>query len=299
VKLTSIEIRPDTPRASGIELSFRDPGSHNPFQIQSATGLDIDQVIPKSYRTTGQLSVPSRGTGFYDMSLLKRQIVMKIGLNPRFSESESFSDLRDALYRIVASTRTGKLNILFKNQVEVLAMVSGFVSKSENPLFEKAQSVQLTVQCDDPMLRAPEPILLMGLPPTGPVEHDDVVIMPTESIATIPDSRSTAPHGFAFNMRILNDIPDIIITDPEDNSWFFEVVPDIGFLADDELHFSSEDNNKGLWVTRGPNTIQMVDSIVSGSDWPIMFPGQNAFKFDNYENLQMLQFWYYPTYWGV
>lgn len=298
MKLTSIEIRPDN-SASGIELSFRDPGSFNPFQIQSVTGLDIDQVVPRSYRATGKLPAISKSTGFYAMSLLKRQVAMKIGLNPRFSESESFSDLRDALYRIVASTRTGKLNLLFKNRIEVVAILSGFVSKSENPLFEKAQTVQLTIQCDDPMLRAPEAVELKGLNPTGPVTHGDVVVMPTSSIATIRDNKSTAPHGFAFIMEILQPLAYIQIIDPEDTTWFFKILPNGGFLTGDVLHFSSEDNNKGLWMSRSSSTIQLGDSITPNSDWPIMFPGDNAFEFGTPDKLKMLDFWYYPTYWGV
>lgn len=310
MKLTSIEIRPEnvalntaqtTPPRRGIELSFRDPTSQNPFNVKSVTGLDIDQVVPRSYRSVSRLPTLGGGTtGFFNLSLLKRQVVFKIGLNPDYDENETYSDLRDTLYRLIGTGRTGRVQILFKNRVEIVAVLAGFISKSENPLFEKVQDVTLTIECDEPLLKAPDRVTLIDIPPRAPYEEGDVLIMPTPGeVTSVPDDKSTAPHGFSFIMKIKAPIPSLTIKDPDDDTWTFKILPSGGFLTNDELHFSSEFNSRALYLIRSHVTIQLGDAIFPGSVWPLMFPGMNTFSFDHDNSLEMVELWYYPTYWGV
>lgn len=280
MKLTSIELHPTNSNDVAV-LSFRDPYSNNPYAVLGITGLDAtDGISPRQYGSTGSST-------FHDLSLQSRQIVFQIGLNPDYADSVSFSDLRDALYRMIASSRVGTLQIQFKNQSDAVAAVSGFVTKFENAIFNKAQVVQMTVQCIEPMLKAldPETIIVSELDPYNFIISDD---------------KSTAPHGFSFNLQILDYIPSLTISDPDDASWVFVVIPGTGFLPDDEVICSSEYNNKQLYILRsGAEVIQLADVIVPGSIWPILFPGDNSFRlsYDPYVKFNSIQ--HYPTYWGV
>lgn len=278
MKLTSVVIHPENSSES-VELSFRDPRSVNPYNVKYIFGLDADEIIPTYYGA-------SEDSTFYNLSLTKREIVVRIGLNPNFTQNQSYSDLRDALYKMIASSRTGKISLYFQNGVDVIAVISGFVSKFESPHFEKTQQVQLTINCVDPMLKALEPIdmVLTGLDPAETV---------------IEDVLSTAPHGFKFKMDIVDDIDSIIITDPNDDTWSFEIIPANGFVTFDILNFSSEYNKKKLYITRGENTIQLADVITPGSIWPIIFPGENTFSFTNPTALVWNKITYFPTYWGI
>lgn len=152
MKLTSIEIHPSG-SADVAVLSFRDPAFRNEFSIKGITGLDADQIVPRAYKGSGN-------SKFNTMSLEGREVVIRIGLNPRFDSYESFSGLRDKLYRIISSSRTGKVQLIFKEGSDVIAALTGFVSKMEAPLFEKTQEVQITFTPDEPMLRALEPVML-------------------------------------------------------------------------------------------------------------------------------------------
>lgn len=116
----------------------------------------------------------------------------------------------------------------------------------------------------------------------------------------IDDVKSTAPHGFYFELKMLSDISLLTISDSNDDSWQFAIVPNgTGFLKDDVLIFSSEHNNKFLYIERGLDTIYLADAIFPGSIWPIMFPGINTFALSTPNSVEWIAISYYPTYWGV
>lgn len=278
MKLTSVEIHPDG-SSNVLVLSFRDPQALNPFNAESITGLDPEAIVAKFYGGSGS-------SKFFDMAVLKRQIVMTVKLNPNFTNNETFSSLRDLIYKTIASSRTGKIQLQFKNGTTVVAVSSAFVSKVEAPQFDKKQAVKITMDCEKGMLEAPTAtaVPVGGFNPAGLV---------------ITDSASTAHHGFAFDMAINVNTPSIVISDPTDASWSFTVTPVGGFLIGDVLHFSSMFGNKYINLTRGGVTIELAEVVALGSIWPILFPGDNHFQFSNPTNLALSAISYYATFWGV
>lgn len=281
MKLTSVELHPNNSSYIGV-LSFRDPGRANPYNVKAIIGLDADDIVSRFYAGSGDLK-------FYNLSLEKRDIVIRIALNPRFNLNESYSGLRDELYKIISSSRTGLVEIQFKNDEEVVAVVYGFVKKFEAAHFNKEQEVQITLNCPDPILRAPTPVSVV---------LDDV----DPALVNLEDLLSTAPHGFKFELHMIDNIPGgIEMSVFGDDTWSFEVTPDGGFLFDDVLYFSSEYNDKHLYIMRPGVTdpIHLADKIVVGSVWPIMFPGDNELVFSNPTDVEFDSISYYPTYWGV
>lgn len=279
MKLTSVEFLPANSDLNCV-LSFRDPGRGNPYNVKTIVGLDADDITPRFY---GPGNAP-----FYDLSIEKRVLVARIVLNPRPGLNESYSSLRDNLYKIISSSRTGLVQILFKNGTDIIASVSGFVTKMEAAHFEKEQQVQISFSCPDPMLRAPVPVSI----PIGGLNP---------ALLQLTDDLSTAPHGFAFALHMVNNLADLAISLSGDTSWSFNVIPAGGFLYDDMLYFSSEYNNKYLYIIRPGvvDPIYLADKIVAGSVWPVMFPGENPFVFTHPTDVVFQSITYYPTYWGV
>lgn len=277
MKLTGVKLYPAGAHTS-VDLSFRDPTSQNPFQVRGIDGLDADQIVPRSYGSS--LGSANR---FYDFTLQKRDIVILIGLNPNLANSSSYSELRDQLFRVISSSRTGFVLLQFTNGTNVVATISGFVSKFETPQFTQNPEVRITISCDDPMLRAPTPV------------NVNFALSPTNNIL-INDLMSTAPHGLKFRLKVNDTIPQLIFAD-ETAKWAFKVKPSGGFVNDDIFWFSSEYNNKYLYFVRGGTTYQLGDAVVTNSVWPIIFPGQNHLKCE--ASLDWLAVSYYPTYWGV
>lgn len=279
MKITSIDIQAiNSPDA--ITLSFRDPKSINPYNIKSILGLDADSIVPQYYGSPG-------GSTYYSLALDKRVITMQIGLNPSFSNGKSYSQLRDEFYKKIYSSRYGKLKLIFKEGNSAVATISGFISKFEAPLFDQVPQLNLTIECNEPMLKAVEPVTIYT-PDLNPYN------------TLISDNKSTSPHGFSFKMQISSavSLPSLTIIDPTD-TWFFSMAPTGGFINQDILHFSS-DYFKELYIERaGVGIIYLADAIVTGSVWPLIFPGDNTFNFTHSENLLWLYLSYLPTYWGV
>lgn len=280
MRVTSVELHPAGSTAVQV-LSFRDPRRGNPYNVKEITGLDADSIVPKYYGVSG-----NSNEAFYNLTLEKRDIVMRVQLKPAFA-NQSYSDLRDALYKIIASSRTGLVEIQFKNENGVQATLFGWVRKMESPQFTKTPEVALTFETQDPMLKAPDPV--------------NVVVAGLNTADTnIQDLVSTAPHGFDFTATFTANVASVVITDPlNPTAWSFGVTPDGGFLTGDVLHLSSDPKNKQLYLVRGGVTTYLADKIVSGSVWPVMFPGDNHFAMTGAASINWTSISYYPTFWGV
>ncbi len=100
---SSVELHPAN-SSDVCVLSFRDPTHANPYNVKEIIGLDADEIVPRFYGGSGN-------SKFYNLLLEKREIVIRVELNPKFGEFETFSDLRDKLYRLIASSRTGIIQI--------------------------------------------------------------------------------------------------------------------------------------------------------------------------------------------
>jgi len=282
MRVTSIELF--APISNQIvTLSYRDPTNQNSYNAKSVTGLDAEEITPKFYGSSS-----TSNDKYYDLSLKKREVVFQIGLNPNFSINQSYSNLRDALYKFIASSRTGSVQIRLKDGAITVAVISGFITKFDSPQFTKSPEVQLTISCTEPMLKAPESVLV-NVAPLTPL------------LSTIIDDKSTSPHGFQFEVQFTAAIATFSIQDSATPAWKFEVdltgSPLVQFAVGDKLQYSSEVNARHVRLLRGAVVTQLVDRITSTSIWPVMFPGSNTYirSASNIWN----SITYFPTYWGV
>jgi hypothetical protein len=280
MKVTSVSIV-----ASGgntCDLSLMDPRSQNPFQVKGIDGLDAEEILRRYSGETG-----GSGSRYYDLTLRQREIVFLAGLNPRWADNESYSDLRDRLYKLIASSRTGEVTIVFSNGATQVAYLKGSIAKIEAPKFSPVQEAKITVDCIYPMLQAMTRTNVDLSPEGVPLDPEDTLIV---------DDQSNAPHGLKFTMRFTAGASLITIKD-ETNDWFYTVTPHLGFKTGDILHYSSEYGGKEIYIVRGDDTIYLADVVKRGSSWPRMYPG------DNYLKTTAPVVWtsisYVPTYWGV
>jgi hypothetical protein len=275
------------PNSAPISFTLRDADPMAQYSVRNILGLDADEIIHKFYGT----SLVS-GLKYYDAGLKPREIVMNVSLEPRFRQDESYSDVRDSLYRAISSNRTGQVGLRFENAGTVVAEIKGSISRVEATHFAQKPEVTLTISCVDPMFRAMNPVEIAG---------ED---LPTSNPLRIVDGVSTAPHGFHTHMTFTSAAASFTIQDTETNpEWKFKIVPSGGFLVGDELHLETDYMQNHLHLMRASNVINLVDSIEPGSVWPIIFPGVNEFSI--VENLDgdfrftWVDLEYYPAYWGV
>jgi len=286
MRVTSIALYSDTTEEP-ITFGLGDADRSTQYVVRAITGLDAEEIIPKFYA-----SGLETGPKYYDFGLKPRDIVMRIVLEPRFQVNESIADARDELYRLISPSRTGLITIQFLSGGTTVAHAKGHVVKFEAVHFAAKPEVQLTIRCDDPMLKAINPVLL------GPGE------LSQSNPVIIPDSISTAPHGFHMHVVFTQSSLTFTIQDKNaDPEWLFQLVPNGGFLVGDELHISSDFAENHLYIDRGGSIIHLVDRLQPGSVWPIVFPGANYFYIlevsDGVFLFDWIDFEYYPAYWGV
>jgi hypothetical protein len=272
-----------------VTFSLGDKLVSSKYRVRAIMGLDAEEITPKFY---GFGTVTK--SRFYNFGLRAREIVMRIVLRPRFNLGESYSDVRDELYRVISANRTGIVTLHFNANATNVAQIHGFITKFEAAHFNKEPEVQITIRCDDPMFRAINPVKLLpediqGLPA---LDYPDV---------NVSDVLSTAPHGLSMKIIFNTNSPSFTIRDTPTVSpdWMFRIIPSGGFITSDILYLSSEFSNKYLTLDRGGNNIYMMDLIEPSSIWPIIFPGENKLYFGEPSAYDWEYIEYYPTYWGV
>lgn len=255
MRLTSIDLYSNgLPVAA---LSFKNPSSSNPYTATEIDGLDAEEVNAKFYG----LAVTSKAKQ-YNLSLPERDVTLHISLSPDYSANKSYSDLRDDLYKAVYSSRTGLIELRFKDDAVTKAVLYGFISRFESPRFTKTPEVVLVIRCPEPMLKAPI--------------QTNISVAGLGSTFTITDSVSTAPHGMKFDLTFTATTSTFIMKDSATPEWTFTLSP-ITFLSGDHLYVSSEAGNKSVYMVRSSVTYPLADKILPGSSWPLIFPLVNNF----------------------
>lgn len=267
-----------------LTFSLSKANSRDQYMVREIVGLDNEEIVPRFY----SFGLQSRAK-FYDFTLKPRTIVIRVVLNPRFKMGESYSDLRDNLYRAISSVRNGQVVLHFNDSGTTVARIYGFITKFEVPYFTPLPEVQLTIRCDDPMFRAINPVSYL------PSE------MKTSNPIIVPDSLSTAPHGFTMELSFnLGPVTYFEMKDAETNpDWTFFIKPEGGFLAGDVLHFSSDYSDKYLYIVRSGASTSLINRLSPQSVWPVLFPGATTFYIDPIYYMTWKKFEYYPAYWGV
>lgn len=282
-------------RVTDIELSygevnFLDVGVQNVstnarFLVKAMVGLDADEIVNKFYgfsKTSGKRQ--------YSFSLPKREVVMRIVLNPEYQNNETISDIRDRLYRTISADRTGIITMLFKAAGASVATLDGFVTKFEVPHFSKEPELQITIKCDDPLLRAVGPVI------------NDVDDLPTTPNFVLTDTVSTAPHGFEMLMTAQVANNTFVMRDQENSPEFEFALSGYTIPQGDQLRVSSIYGDKVVEhiPVGGGDPVPLLDRVVVGSFWPLIFPGSNYFWIENFNtNWTWDHVTYYPTFWGV
>jgi hypothetical protein len=270
------------------EFSFADPKGIKPYQVTAVSGLDADSIFPRFYGWGDSDHVP-----FYSLQPGTREIALRISLNPEYTKGESHSELRDNLYRAISSNRSGRVQLRLRYGKSTVAATKGGISKFDTDHFVANPAVNLSITCDRPLLHSLEERIV------------EVWRFISGRPFTIQDVYSTAPHGFKMSLELSEDTTEgFEIKDPNGN-WSFRV-SGASLKAGDILHFSSESQDRKLYVDRKVNPdsdeteiVKLFEFIESSSVWPELFPGMNKFQINGIAGHKMLSLSYIDTFWGV
>lgn len=266
-----------------IRFDLRAVAAKSQYIIRNIVGLDADDLVPRFYGFS-----KDGAKRFYEFKPKPKDIVMRIVVNPRYNLDETNSDIRDNLYKLISATRTGLVDLEFLGGASTVARISGHIIKFEVPYFSNEPELQITIRCNDAMFRGINPVSF---------EADDIS---STNPLVFGDSISTAPHGFSMQVTLTGTLSNFTIqdkaTDPE---WDFKVIPSSNFLSGDTIHFSSEFNNRYLYMVRSAVTTHLLDRIETTSVWPLVFPGRNELHFPDIASFDWDFISFYPAFWGV
>lgn len=267
------------------------------YILESVTGLDPDQISPVYYGGYSSLGATDR---YYSMTLPPRDIALRIKLNPQLALNQTYSSLREKLYKVISKSRSSKVELRLRNNNSTIAVIQGFVQRFESSLFDSDPRVQLSIFCPTPMFKSPT--YINAIPAlTGPV-------YPDYYNRSYEDTLSTAPHGFKMILHLatyhVTSLKiNMMVDGGYDNQPF---LVEKSFEPGDYVYFSSEEDDKYLYFVRGSTVTHLTDKIASGSVWPIMFPGNNTYRFwaPTYEEIGgyvpgFTEFKFKAHYWGV
>lgn len=254
------------------------------YLIRGMVGIDAEEVVAK-FIGFGLVS----GKRFYEYTMRPRVIVMHVALNPIFSVNEDVSEIRDKIYRLISANRTGELTLTFKDGSAMVSTITGVIKGVEAGYFERKPSLQITFLCDDPIFRSPAPIgySIDELPSANPVVLDD--------------DETTAPHGISFKVKFTAITTTFAVQDhPTTPDWKWQVTPATSFQINDELHFSSEFRLKRVFWNKAVGTdVELMDKVVSGSIWPLIYHGRNELYFPQIANIDWLEMKYFSAHWAL
>lgn len=259
MRVTSLELV--TNDETFLTTNLQSPSPSDRFQPKAIYGLDPDELIAKFYGFGGD------NTAFYRVGMKTREITMRLVLRPNWELGESYSDLRDDLYRAISRSRDSTIQILLKAGPTIVAETFGYIRRFEVPLFNKDPELQITIECDDPFLRSYTGMEFL---------NEDFNL---SGYISVPDQISTAPHGFEAQFTVIFPLTNFSIQDDATPNWSFSFTntDGAGFIADDVIYLNSNSGSLEVKVTRGGVTTALMDSVNTTSVWPIIFPGDNQF----------------------
>lgn len=275
-----------------FSFSLGEVPTSDKYHVKQIFGLDADGIVRK-FNGYGKTSGKRR----YEYSYPDRVLTFRAKLNPNFAINESYSEIRDEMYRAIAANANGTITISFRKGGVLFAQAQGHITKFEAPYTSAEPEIQITIECEKGIFKAPSPII---------IDVNDWLSLPDPgSTITFADNLSTAPHGLRMNVHFTSFTTSFKVADSSINpEWEFEIIPpNGGFDEDEKLFISSEFNDQqvlyGAVSALEPNQPKM-DWVVPGSVWPIIFPKSNTLYIQGWPfDFFKFTIEYYPSYWGL
>jgi len=277
-------------------FALRNVNRSQPYIIKSVTGLDVDEIV-KTY---------DDGPAFFRMVPKQRIVEFSIKANPDYYSSVTFGDLRDNLYRYITSNNKStrwnddnKLELRFRNGSTYIGSLFGFVTKVESESFTSDMGLKFTIDCPYPFIRSTVDLpLTINNSPGAPSHWRTGTEYTVSARCSYNDTKSTAPHGFKMVVEVLSNQSQFIIWDNRNPDYYLFFVY-FSFLDGDIIHFSSEEDDQYIYYERSMvgYYIPLNNTVLWGSIWPYMAPGDN--EFDISAGMSITEATFKETYWGV
>lgn len=217
----------------------------------------------------------------------KREIALKIGLNPQLGQT--YSSLRDALYKYIDRSVFVKL----MNDAKVIAQTSGYIRQFDATHFSNLPDIQMTIECE-----------------TGEFSSPVELVIPTSEVNTLHPiinyEEGTAPTGMELTFTVTASHDGFSISNHSrfwhagegDVSNVFQM--SYPLITGDVVTFCTQPRDKHITLVRSLVTYDLAGYINAGAVWPKLYSGVNTFDWDFSSSwMTWTSATYIPKYWGV
>lgn len=230
---------------------------------------------------------------------LAREIVIRVGLTPNFSNGQTASDLRQILYTLlspgeVTSNDQLRFHIIDENNT-FWAGVYGLINRIEVVPFSKDPEVQITMNCFSPFFQGPVVDI-----PVGTINRAKPIIA----------NPGTAPAGFYLDIKFthVESQPTVYLTNDDTGARLGASNSPSGlFATNDRLVIDTRAGRRRITRLRGetatPASLNLLPYVLASPTWHLLNPGLTRFqigpggtsgiKFD------ILRWYFFPQYWGI
>lgn len=210
-----------------------------------------------------------------------KQLIVRVGLNPNHAVGQTVSSIRNTLYGLLTPGPSDAIVVKLMNGPNVVATVTGYVSKLEIVPFSKDPEVQITIECDSPYLKD---------------ENPTVIVPETKSSFTINNGGSVTT-GFYFDLTFNADAASFVLRS-EAPATGPKMQITYAFLAGDTLMVDTRKNQKTVQVKRGSTTTRIIKALSSDSVWFQLHPGENDF-WATPDTFDWVQTIHHRLHWGI
>lgn len=265
------------------DLKIKNALPDDPYLLKAVDGLGPPPVDVYISQTLTQ------GGVYKGRRPQNREITFRIGLNPDHAASQSASDLRTALYSMLAPNIGDYVFIkLMTSSSVVHSQIYGYVKTFEINQFTADPEVAITIACVDPYFSAPE----------------KVVGLPTAKAAFMVTNVGNAPTGLYMELTFTANRSgiEIALVQPFTAIDKLSVKSTYEFKSGDKLLLNTIPGQRYIHVIRNSDgkNINIINTMTANSDW-IMLPGgsaNNDFTVDT-TAFNWNKFEYTPQYWGI
>jgi hypothetical protein len=223
------------------------------------------------------------GGGYYQGSLPQsREIVPTIELNPSYSNAQTVSDLRAALYTLITPNSSKPIEVRFTNITTDVVYTFGYIKSMEAAIFSKDPAVQLTIECPSPYLTA-----------STNVSAVPASLSKTAPSLTLP--AGTAPSGLLTTLTFTAAVSSFMLTSQDNTQKFLVTYP---FAIGDQLTIDTRPGSKNVSIVRSSIVIPLLGNLSADSNWLALYSGANVFN-TNTQSFTWSSFLTTPLYWGI
>lgn len=208
----------------------------------------------------------ARDGGYYNgRRVAKRNPVFYLTINPKHSENETVSDIRERLYRAFIDPRAAgdDVRIDLFDDVKPPRYISGYSEKIESPIFAKETELTVSMVCPNPYIYNVDETIVNSNGPTVPFEYAGSAETGFEILgqftgATNIMNLTKSVFGSVFNSQALS------LTYPP------------GFLSGDVIYINTRRGERAVRMYRGAtitnlNAPTMTDVISDGTEYNLLY----------------------------